>query len=56
MFHISFEVLDMALAYINQISRISFLNKEIPLFNAPAVQNWSLQKKSMKRKKQMKYT
>jgi hypothetical protein len=49
------ELVDMVLKY-TKYCEYHFLNKEIPLFNAPAVQIWSLQKKSMKRKKQMKYT
>ena len=55
MFHISFERLDTVLTY-TKYREYNFLNKEIPLFNASTVQIWSLKKKTIKRKKLMKYT
>ena len=38
------ELVDMVLTYA-KYREYHFLNKKIPFFNAPAVQNWSLQKK-----------
>jgi len=55
MLDISCEFLDTASTY-TKYHEYHFLNHQIPLFHAPAVQIWSMQKNSTKRKKLTKYT
>ena len=55
MLDISCEFLDTASTY-TKYREYHFLNHQIPLFHAPAVQIWSMQKNSTKWKKLTKYT
>jgi hypothetical protein len=55
MLDISFELLDTVSTY-TKYHEYNFWNKKILLFDASAVQIWSMQKKSTKRKKLIKYT